>query len=80
MNFQNALTEMQNGKRITRTCWKDKTKYCFIYQPTDIKMLEYMIGQLYRNTKCQVAHYTHVPARWIPIENDLFATDWEVQE
>ena len=77
MNFQDALTEMQNGNRVTRASWKDKTKYCFIYQ-TDIKMLQDMVGYLYRNEKCQVAHYTHTSARWTPIESGILATDWEL--
>ena len=78
MNFQDALTHLQNGERLTRTCWKDKTKYVFIYQPTELKMLEYMVGHLYRNTKCRIANYTHTSQRWGPIEADIFATDWEL--
>ena len=78
MNFQDALTTLQEGKKLTRACWKDKTKYVFIYQPTELKMLEYKVGHLYRNTKCRVANYNPTSQRWTPIENDLFATDWEL--
>jgi len=77
MNFQDALTELQNGKRLTRTCWKDKSRYVFIYQPTDIVMLQYMVGHMYRNEQCQVAHYTHMNRPWTPSgEGDIFANDW----
>ena len=46
MNFQEALTAMQDGKRVTRTCWKDRSKYCFIYQPASIKMLEINVSDV----------------------------------
>ena len=78
MNFQEALTLMQEGKYVTRECWKDNTRYTFIYPEVDNINLQYMVGNLYRNEQCSVGSYTHMSSRWLPTQDDLFAEDWKI--
>jgi len=71
MNFQKALTLMQDGYRMTRKAWDD---------PNIIAMIDEVQGvrtDFQKVVACQVAHYTHAKLGWNPTRNDILATDWE---
>jgi len=79
MNFQDALTALQNGKRLTRACWKDKTKYVELFKRPHEKYQGYkQENTFYRQVAMSIGHYTHMDVCWTPMVSDILATDWEV--
>jgi precorrin-3B methylase len=72
MNFQDALTLMQEGKIVTRKAWGD---------PNVFAMLDEVCGartDFQKQVACRVAHYTHAKLGWHPHPNDILAEDWEL--
>lgn len=78
MNFQDALTELQNGKRLTRTCWKDKSKYVMLFARPEKYQGYKQDGIFYQQVAMNIAHYTHMDVVWEPGTNGVLATDWEL--
>lgn len=73
MNFQQALTLMQEGRTLTRGVWHE-------HDPNVVVTLEEEQGvriNFQKVIKCQVAHYTHAKLGWHPHPNDILATDWK---
>lgn len=73
MNFQEALTLLQEGSTLTRECWHK-------HDPNVVVTLEEVQGvrtKFQKVVKCQVAHYTHSKLGWHPHPNDILATDWK---
>ena len=72
MNFQDALTLMQEGHTLTRKAWDD---------PNVFAMLDEVCGartDFQKQVACRVAHYTHAKLGWNPTRNDMLAEDWEL--
>lgn len=67
MNFEQALSLLRKGNRLTRKGWED---------PRYVVTLEN--DRFKRVIKCKVAHYTHAKLRYDPTPNDILANDWEL--
>ncbi len=78
MNFQDALTNLQDGKRLTRTCWKDKGKYVALFARPDNYQGYKQDGIFYVRVAMNVGHYTHMDVVWNPSTDGVLATDWEI--
>ena len=72
MNFQDALTLMQEGKVLTREAWDDPNIFCMIEEVQGVRT------NFQKQIACQVAHYTHAKNGWHPHKNDILATDWKL--
>ena len=78
MNFQDALTLMQKGERVTRTCWKEKSKYATIHHAPHPRLKNHLDGRLCRNNASSLGVKGRMLSTWTPIENDILAEDWEL--
>ena len=78
MNFQDALTNLQERKRLTRVCWKDKTKYVTLFSRPNNYQGYKTDETFYRHVAMQIAYYTHMDVVWGPTVDDILATDWEL--
>lgn len=78
MNFQDALTALQNGEKLTRTCWKDKGKYVTLFKRPENYPGYKTHDTFYIRTAMNIGHYTHMDVVWNV--HGVLATDWEVVE
>ena len=78
MNFQDALTNLQAGKQVLRTGWKDKDRHVLLFVRPEKYQGYLRDGVLYRNDQTQVAQYTRIYRCYNPTVNDILATDWEL--
>ena len=80
MNFQDALTELQNGKRLTRTCWKDEGRYVTLFTRPENYQGYKQENVFYVREAMNIGHYKHMDVVWNPGTNGVLAIDWEIAE
>jgi len=78
MNFQDALTAMQAGKRLTRTSWNEKGKYVTLFDRPENYQGYKQSGVFYMRVAMKIAQYTHMDVVWNPGTAGVLATDWAV--
>ena len=78
MNFQDALTNMQNGKRLTRKCWNEKGKYVTLFAHTENYQGYKQDSTFYMRVAMNIGHYTHMDVVWNPGQAGVLAIDWEI--
>jgi hypothetical protein len=80
MNFQDALTAMQNGKRLTRKCWNEKGKYVTQFHRPENYQGYKQDRVFYVRVAMNIGHYTHMDVVWNPTTGAILDTNWEIVE
>ena len=74
MNFEQALTKVKNGFKITRAGWNGNGLFVEAQRPDEHSKM----GNPYLYIDATALGGTLNP--WVPSQTDLFAEDWEVVE
>lgn len=85
MNFSEALIEIKNGKRVSRSGWNGKNLFVFLVPGSTFKVNRPPLLGIYPEGT-EINYHAHVDMRtadgqivpWLVSQTDLLADDWGV--
>jgi len=86
-NFEFALIQLKQGKRVARSGWNGKGMFLFLVQGSTFQVNRAPLNQFYEEGT-EVNYHAHIDMRtadgtivpWLASQTDMLAEDWEVVE
>lgn len=85
MNFSEALVEIKNGKKVSRSGWNGRGVFVFLVPGSVFKVSRAPLLGIYPEGT-EINYHAHVDMRrsdgtivpWVVSQSDLLADDWSV--